>query len=41
LWIRFSFYIGQNYLSEALNIFFYLQKILNVGNVKLEFNLKG
>ena len=35
--IRFSFSIGQNYSSEVLNIFLNLQKVLNVGRVKLEF----
>ena len=35
--IRFSFSIGQNYSAEALNIFLNLQKVLNVGRVKLEF----
>jgi hypothetical protein len=36
--IRFYFSIGQNYSSEVLNIFLDLQKELNVGRVKLEFN---
>lgn len=35
--IRFLFSIGQNYSSEALNVFLSLQKILGVGNIKLEF----
>jgi|SRR5208282_1164441 len=38
--IRFYFSIGQNYSSEALNIFLNLQKLLNVGRIKLEFNPK-
>jgi hypothetical protein len=38
--IRFYFSIGQNYSSEALNIFLDLQKLLSVGKVKLEFNEK-
>src|SRR5208282_2397593 len=38
--IRFNFSIGQNYSSEALNIFLELQKILSVGKIKLEFNSK-
>src|SRR5579862_2264123 len=36
--IRFYFSIGQNYSSEALNLFLNLQKVLGVGKVKLEFN---
>lgn len=36
--IRFYFSIGQNYSSEALNLFLGLQKVLGVGRVKLEFN---
>lgn len=36
--IRFIFSIGQNYSSEALNVFLNLQKILGIGRVKLEFN---
>jgi hypothetical protein len=38
--IRFYFFIGQNYSSEALNILLNLQKILSVGKVRLEFNSK-
>lgn len=38
--IRFYFSIGQNYSSEALNIFLDLQKVLGIGKVKLEFNIK-
>jgi len=38
--IRFYFSIGQNYSSEALKVFLILRKVLNVGNVKLEFNSK-
>ena len=29
--IRFSFCIGQNYSTEALNIFLNLQEVFNVG----------
>jgi hypothetical protein len=38
--MRFSFSIGQNYSPEAFNVFLPLQKILDVGNVKLDFNSK-
>jgi hypothetical protein len=38
LTIRFYFSIGQNYSIEALNILLNLQKVLNVGRVKLEFS---
>jgi len=41
LQLRYSFSIGQNYSIEALNVFLSLQKILNVGRVKLEFNKLG
>lgn len=41
LTIRFSFSIGQNYSPEALNVLLNLQKILGIGNIKLEFNSKG
>jgi hypothetical protein len=39
--VKFLFSIGQNYSAEALNVFLSLQKILNVGLVKLEFNSKN
>jgi hypothetical protein len=39
--VKFLFSIGQNYSPEALNVFLNLQKILDVGNIKLEFNSKG
>jgi hypothetical protein len=38
--IRFLFSIGQNYSPEALNVFLNLQKVLNVGKIKLEYNSK-
>src|SRR5258708_36202658 len=39
--INFLFSIGQNYSAEALDVLLSLQKILNVGAVKLEFNSKN
>jgi hypothetical protein len=39
--VKFLFSIGQNYSPEALNVFLNLQKILNVGRVKLEFSSEG
>jgi hypothetical protein len=39
--VKFLFSIGQNYSPEALDVLLSLQKILNVGVVKLEFNSKN
>lgn len=39
--VKFLFSLGQNYTPEALNVLLNLQKTLNVGNVKLEFNTRG
>lgn len=39
--VNFLFSLGQNYSPEALNVFLNLQKILKVGNIKLEFNSQG
>ena len=36
--IRFIFSIGQTYSLEALNVFLNLQKVLNLGKIRLEFN---
>lgn len=38
--LKYYFSIGQNYSPEALDVLLSLQKILAVGNIKLEFNLK-
>jgi len=38
--VVYSFSIGQNYSPEALDVLLTLQKILGVGKVTLEFNLK-
>lgn len=38
--VRFYFVIEQNYSSEALNVLLNLQKILNIGKVKLGYNSK-
>jgi len=39
--VKFLFSLGQNYSPEALNVLLHLQKTLNVGNIKLEFNSLG
>jgi hypothetical protein len=38
--VKFYFTIALNYSSEALNVLLNLQKVLNIGKVKLEFNSK-
>jgi len=38
--VKFYFTIAQSYSSEALNVLLNLQKVLNIGKVKLEFNSK-
>lgn len=40
--LRLSFYfsIGQNYSPQPLDLLLNLQKILDVGRIKLEFDLK-
>src|ERR1700733_6152931 len=38
--VKFYFTIAQNYSNEALNVLLNLQKVLNIGKVKLEFNSK-